>query len=268
MPHALLLLGQRGAGRRGFADRLARALLCGQAGDQGQSCGQCRGCLLFLAGTHPDFLSVFPEKPGQAIKAEAVRSLTGFVTASALAGRWRIVLMDPASAMNLHAANALLKILEEPPAFTLFLLVSGEPLPLTVMSRCQKLLFPAPEKAEKRVCGDPALAVLQEAFYLDWVQVGKGELSFLAFGEKWAAKTLPAEITSKILLDWLYHCTLGCFRQQYDAGKGTALPVKKIAVLAFSTVLQQACRALTAVPGLNRQLLLETLAIEWTTTCS
>lgn len=161
MPHALLLCGPAGLGKRDFMRRFAEGLLCQQPHD-GEPCGHCRSCLLFAAGTHPDFavLSFGLRKDGvqrSEIVVDQVRDLSARLSMSSQFGGWQIVCIDPADAMNTAAANALLKTLEEPSPQTLLLLVADAPwrLPQTIRSRCQRIEFHLPAREE-------ALAWLQQ----------------------------------------------------------------------------------------------------------
>nr|WP_233171806.1 DNA polymerase III subunit delta' [Dyella sp. ASV21] len=152
MPHALLLCGPGGLGKREFMRRFAQGLLCQQARD-GEPCGHCRSCLLFAAGTHPDFavLSFGLRKDGvqrSEIVVDQIRDLSARLAMASQFGGWQIVCIDPADAMNAAAANALLKTLEEPSPQTLLLLVADAPwrLPQTIRSRCQRIEFHLPPR--------------------------------------------------------------------------------------------------------------------------
>jgi len=162
LPGALLLSGQPGLGKRATALFLARAILC-EADQSGLgACGDCASCLLIAAGNHPDLRQIeleteeAPEeeaekpasakKPPTQIGVARVRVLGEFVSMSAHRGRAKVVLIAPAEALHPSAANALLKILEEPPGNTRFLLVSHRPQRLlaTIRSRCFHVPFPLP----------------------------------------------------------------------------------------------------------------------------
>ncbi|HTN50020.1 MAG TPA: DNA polymerase III subunit delta' [Burkholderiaceae bacterium] len=170
LPHALLLHGMRGIGKRQFMRALAQLLLCECGGKGGFACGECPGCQLFAAGNHPDLRWLIPEAdlpvradsesgdgtaPGaeakssrrRAILIDQVRELGEFLTLASHRGGRRVVLLAPAEALNGPAANALLKVLEEPPAGVVFLAISDEldaVLP-TVLSRCVLLRAPMPD---------------------------------------------------------------------------------------------------------------------------
>jgi DNA polymerase-3 subunit delta' len=154
MPHALLLTGPAALGKRDFMLRLVRGLLCPQA-QNGDACGVCRSCLLFAAGTHPDYvgLSYGLRKDGvqrSEIVVDQVRELSARLSMASQFGGWQIASIDPADAMNAAAANALLKTLEEPSAQTMLLLVADAPwrLPQTIRSRCQRIEFTLPPREE------------------------------------------------------------------------------------------------------------------------
>ncbi len=155
LPHALLLHGMAGVGKRQLGLALAEWLLCETPGPDG-GCGQCRSCGWFAQGGHPDMRIVEPgEEEGEdekgkrgrrLITVSQVREMLEFLALSAHQGGWRVVLLDPAEAMNTPAANALLKTLEEPPARVMLILVSHQPRRLlpTVLSRCYKMAVPRP----------------------------------------------------------------------------------------------------------------------------
>lgn len=156
LPHALLISGQAGLGKLAFATAFAEFALC-RTPKGGRACGECRSCVQFRAGTHPDFVRVeLEERDGKAgeegqlksaISVEQVRELiAGLQLSSSQAGGRKLALIEPAELMSTAAANSLLKTLEEPPAGTLILLVTAAPgrLPATVRSRCQVLPLAAP----------------------------------------------------------------------------------------------------------------------------
>ena len=156
MHHAWLLAGPRGIGKAMFADWAARRLLDAENPES-------QGGHLLAAGSHPDFRRLerlTNEKTGNLarnITIDQVRSLRAmFATATSLGAR-RVVLIDSIDDMERGAANAILKNLEEPPANTVFLLVSHAPgrlLP-TIRSRCRTLMFrPLSDADMRRVLDD------------------------------------------------------------------------------------------------------------------
>ena len=158
LPHALLIHGPRGVGKRALGEALARNLMCLNPGPAG-ACGQCDSCNWLRAGTHPDLrvldlASVAEDdeakekdkKPRRTIAIEQVRAALAIMTLSAHRSR-RVILVDPAEALTREATNALLKTLEEPPANALFILISHRPgsLLATIKSRCRLIAIGAPE---------------------------------------------------------------------------------------------------------------------------
>jgi DNA polymerase-3 subunit delta' len=157
LPHALLLCGPQGLGKRDFLRRLVRGLLC-QRPQAGDACGACRSCLLFDAGTHPDYvaLSFGLRKDGVQrtdIVVDQIRDLSARLATASQFGGWQIASIDPADAMNTAAANALLKTLEEPASQTMLVLVADAPwrMPATIRSRCQRIDFQLPKQEESLV---------------------------------------------------------------------------------------------------------------------
>ena len=172
LPHALLLHGAAGVGKLALAERFAQLLLCEKPGQGSAPCGACDGCRWFLGGNHPDVRYVEPEaiahralivdegeeerpktaKPSTEIKVEQVRALADFVNLGSHRGGRRVAIVHPAEDMNAHAANSLLKNLEEPPRGAVFLLVSHRPARLlpTVRRRCVPVPVPIPESQAAR----------------------------------------------------------------------------------------------------------------------
>lgn len=150
LPHAVLLSGPSGVGKRLFAQRLAAALVCEDTQIQRQPCGQCKACRLIAASTHPDVHWLEPEEEGKNIRIDAVRALTARTTLTTQARGSRVFLISPAHAMNRAASNALLKTLEEPTASSVLVLISSQPhlLPATVRSRCQDIVFKPVDAAQ------------------------------------------------------------------------------------------------------------------------
>lgn len=151
LPHALMLCGPSGLDKRGFSERLQRALLCDAPVD-GEACGRCRACKLLDAGTHPDRVRIGLEerKDGvlrKEIVVQQIRALSERLSKVSQFGGWQVACIDPADAMNQAASNALLKTLEEPGESRLLILVADAPwkLPATIRSRCQRIEFRLPD---------------------------------------------------------------------------------------------------------------------------
>lgn len=183
LPHALLLRGPQGIGKLAFAEALARALLCERPEPDGSACGHCTACGWMEQGAHPDLRRLEPEglaeqdeaeqggekKASVQIQVEQVRGIGGFINISSHRGGVKVVLIHPAETLNINAANALLKNLEEPPPRTYFLLVAHRwhQLPPTIRSRCQHIALPPPPAETARSwlkqqgLRDPDLALAQ-----------------------------------------------------------------------------------------------------------
>jgi DNA polymerase III subunit delta' len=154
LAHAYLFHGEDAIGKRLTAIRLAQALSCEHPPetDRLDSCGACRSCRQIEARTHPDFFIIEPdpEQTTQQIKIEQVREIEHQIMYRPLVGERKVCVIDNADRMTIGAANALLKTLEEPPAHSLFLLISSRPaaLPATIRSRCQALRFTTPARTQ------------------------------------------------------------------------------------------------------------------------
>ncbi len=156
-PQALLLTGPPGIGKSELATELAAAMLCERAGGVRPACADCPACYWFSQNNHPDFRRLTPilddgKAKGESafeIKIGQIRELADFVATGAHRAGKRIVLLDPADALNAIAANALLKTLEEPTKDLHFLLVSSsfQRLPATLRSRCLRYSVHAPDRS-------------------------------------------------------------------------------------------------------------------------
>lgn len=155
LPHALLLCGPSGLGKRALTEAFVRARLCESPRD-GNACGSCKTCKLLAAGTHPDRMLVTLElnpKTGvmrKEIVVDQIRDLSSRLAMASQLGGWQVAVIDPADAMNVPAQNALLKTLEEPSDASLIVLVADQPwrLGATIRSRCQRLDFAVPSRDE------------------------------------------------------------------------------------------------------------------------
>lgn len=182
LPHALLIAGAPGIGKSAFALALAQALLCealdgantaatatatdtataaaansaGTAsGPALAACGHCLACRWFAAGHHPDFQAIGlqvpgEDKPANEIAIDRIRELDGFARLSPFRGGRRLIVIDPADALNTASSNALLKLLEEPGPATHLLLVAtrADRLMATIRSRTQRVALPPPGSDE------------------------------------------------------------------------------------------------------------------------
>jgi DNA polymerase-3 subunit delta' len=146
LPPSLLFAGPSGVGKRRVAIALAETLNCpapiSAADIERDACGECASCRRIARGVHPDVIVVEPGETGS-IKVEAARDVIEKAQYRPFEGRRRVVVIDEADALIPAAQNALLKILEEPPSASVFVLVSAIPDALlsTVRSRCSRLRF-------------------------------------------------------------------------------------------------------------------------------
>ncbi|MDQ2149748.1 DNA polymerase III subunit delta' [Alcaligenaceae bacterium C4P045] len=180
--HAWLLHGLTGIGKVTFAHAAAASLLC-ERPVAGLACGDCPSCTWMTSGNHPDFRRIRPEAvaveegadapsdadegdgggesaapasgsakraPSKDIRIDQIRALGPWFNMATHRGGWRVALLYPAEALNVMAANALLKILEEPPEHTILLIVADAPdrlLP-TLLSRCRRLPMATPDATQ------------------------------------------------------------------------------------------------------------------------
>lgn len=166
IPHAMLLVGPSGVGKAAFAEEIAALLLCEAHASHLRACGECDACRWMDAGNHPDFRRVAPDGDGEAepgaeeasaekgkkrgatnIRIDQIRDLESFIYVGSYRNGNRVVLVTDAAALNPAAANALLKILEEPPANVYFIMVSTRSKTLlpTLRSRCRVIAFASPD---------------------------------------------------------------------------------------------------------------------------
>jgi DNA polymerase-3 subunit delta' len=169
LPHALLLQGADGLGKRSLAAWLAASVLCERSsGAALNHCGACASCTLIHASTHPDLLWVAPEEDKQQISIDQMRAAADRLTRTSYRQGYKVVVVEPAHQMTPSAANSVLKTLEEPTPHSLLVLLTAQPSLLlpTVRSRCQKITIarPSPEAAlvwlREETGGDVAPALL------------------------------------------------------------------------------------------------------------
>ncbi|MCV7196526.1 DNA polymerase III subunit delta' [Mycobacterium angelicum] len=144
MTHAWLITGPPGSGRSVAALCFAAALQC--TGDGEPGCGRCRACTTTMAGTHADVRRVIPE--GLSIGVGEMRAIVQIASRRPTTGRRQIVVIEDADRLTEGAANALLKVVEEPPPSTVFLLcapsVDPEDIAITLRSRCRHVALVTP----------------------------------------------------------------------------------------------------------------------------
>ena len=139
--HAYLFVGAAGLGKKTIGLSLAKAIHCSVA--SGDFCGECADCARIQDGNHPDVRLIEPLAGKKEISIQQIRELEKELNLRSFSGNKKIVILDPATLMNLSAQNALLKTLEEPPNDSLLILIAasvGELLP-TLRSRCLRVSF-------------------------------------------------------------------------------------------------------------------------------
>jgi DNA polymerase-3 subunit delta' len=139
--HAYLFSGIPAVGKKTIAREFVKALNCEKEDALHDSCGECSSCRKIQRGNHPDVFSV--EADGQFIRIDAIREIQEQMKCKPLEARRRVFVIDDADKMNDQAANALLKILEEPSPSNILILVTARPysMPSTIISRCQHMRF-------------------------------------------------------------------------------------------------------------------------------
>lgn len=298
MPHAIMLAGPKGIGKAHVALALAHYVLCASP-VMGVPCGKCRGCQLNQAATHPDLLEVAPEEDSKTIKVDQIRTLTESMSKTAQQGGFKVVVLQPAEAMNANAANALLKTLEEPANKTLLILISHAPFSVlpTIRSRCQLKMLPmpareqvlhwitpllggsqvAPELLIDLARGAPltALSLLKddtleqrEQWQVQLARLSQGGISAVELAAQWHTGDITA------LLEWLSALLHSVARLQHGHEDAVVarLPADfKVSLESLrSDVLQRYLEKLLHIKRLwnsganpNKQLMLEELLMDW-----
>ena len=216
LPHASLLLGAEGVGKRRLARRLAQYLLCLDAHKTQAPCGHCQSCQLMASGSHPDYRVYDQEARGKQIKVDAIRGLNDFLATTPQIAKAQVVQIYPLEAMNVNASNALLKTLEEPAGNSYLLLLAerlGPVLP-TIRSRTQRINVNAPAEAEglawlqaETGCSsDDGREALQQCFQaplkaVDWMANDQGGHNAQCFSlmQAWLSPQLPFDAPAQEL---------------------------------------------------------------------
>jgi len=179
--HAYLFEGPAHVGKTLTAVAFAKALMCGEPPEPGESCNACAICRAVQKGNHPDFLLLFPtsrletkdeegqkaiaEIEGSLIRREAIGQLRDRAHGRAVSARRKVLIVSDAQAMNEEASNHLLKTLEEPPGRTTILLTatSADSLLPTIVSRSQLVRFGPVPVAETQAAMERAFPDLDPA---------------------------------------------------------------------------------------------------------
>ena len=299
MPQALIFSGHAGLGKEALAITFAHSLLCLKP-NHNSACGFCHACALLEAGNHPDLLFLQPEEPGKQIGIDAVRRLITRLALKPQYERQRVVIIQPADAMNTAAANAFLKCLEEPTERTRFILLTthANRLPATIRSRCQHLQFlppdpilaakwlnqqgvkQAPERMLAMAQGSPLLALdyaqqglesVRMQIFNDWLSVIQHPAQVIEVAEQWQKQS---SVSLEVLLTWLANwltdlVKLSLSNQQAQLQnpdlqsrlQGLVNQLNLPAVYAHYDHLNNSRQQLQTT--LNKQLILERLLLEW-----
>jgi DNA polymerase-3 subunit delta' len=185
LAHAYLIAGPTHSGKGTLALDLARAVNCTADAAQ-RPCGECRQCTRIASGKHADVVTLAVEEAEgrKQIRVEQVHEALHMASLQPFEGGWRVFIIDGAEALNDQSANALLKVLEEPPPQVLWLLltVDEEQAPQTIRSRCQRL-------ALRPLSPERIAAFLEQRWKADREQAALlGRLANGALG--WAVKAL------------------------------------------------------------------------------
>ena len=147
--HAFLIGGKEGVGKKDFSLLLSQLILCKEK-NEFMPCNACQSCKLFISSNHPDFYTIKIEEGKKKISINQIKELqTNFYESSFLNGN-KIFLIENAEFMSKDAADSLLKILEEPPKNTYFIITShrAKQLSATIQSRCSKIFISNPSAKE------------------------------------------------------------------------------------------------------------------------
>ena len=288
LPHALLLTGPRGMGKLNFAQAFAEDLLC-------STDNATHSARLLQAGNHPDYFMVQPEEDGKAIKVDQIRELVAKLNQTPQISSYQVVLIDPAENMNIAAANALLKTLEEPPGNVVLLLITDRASGLlpTIRSRCQQINFPVPpvnivrewlaDQVEDKAIIDglirqadgiplEALELSQSEVlaeraqllqaYITWSEGGQTPVQLAEFCQKKSVENVFL-VLSNIMLD-LLRLKQGLlqqmtFPQAYEALQKIADKMDIMQICQFIDALYENQKLLYSGSNINQQLMYEGL---------
>ena len=287
LAHGLLFHEDPGAGGMELARWIAQRVNCREPSRA--PCGECQECRWIAADQHPDVTRLSPEGDSKQITIQVVRDLAADLSLTAHGRGYKIAIFQPAEAMNVFAANALLKTLEEPPKRTLVLLVTSQPSRLlpTLRSRCSRLRLagPAREVAANYLEGargagpwsealaatgagpftlmdsDPtALAQLRNDTIDTLRDIGSGTLRPPAVAERWAKDELSIRLSC--LESWVTDRILESAPiRDVTHLSGAALPPKICRLFEFSDAIRD-MRKLAHTP-INKTMAVEALLWRW-----
>ena len=208
LPQALLLIGSDILKPSVKAKQFAKELLC----FEGNGCGYCQACHFMSKDQHPDYHVIMPEGQANQIKIDTIRDIQSLAYRTPQLGHKRVIQINHADRMNTAAANALLKILEEPPPSLHFILVAPHAygIPATILSRCQKQTIKPPiELFENYLMvgagyeeGTPERLVFdnQAIFISDLIALHQQVIAVPVIAKKWAAYAMQPLLTLLILI--------------------------------------------------------------------
>ena len=174
-PSSILFMGQVGTGVYNLAYNFIAGILCENVTQNGIACGSCNSCILLQQHNHPDLLFVHSDSPddvkNKSISVGVIRGVIEFASISTHIASKKIIFIENANLLNQNSANALLKILEEPAPYILFVLISNnvEQLLPTLRSRCYKFAV-ARSNRELSLAYLSDKAIENTEFWLDYYQ--------------------------------------------------------------------------------------------------
>ena len=169
--HAYLFTGTRGTGKTTVAKIFARTVNCENPTEEGP-CGQCRICRAIAAGASMNVIEIDAASNNG---VDNIREIVEEVSYSPAEGKYKVYIIDEVHMLSIGAFNALLKTLEEPPSYVIFILATTEvhKLPITILSRCQRYDF-------KRISIDTIVARMRQLTEAEQVQVEEKALRYIA----------------------------------------------------------------------------------------
>ncbi len=186
--HAYIISGDAGSGKKALAYAFADTLECEAGGTE--PCGNCQSCLQISTGNYPDIITVTHEKPNLISVDEVREQLVNTVDVKPYKGKYKIYVIPDAELLNVQAQNAILKTIEEPPAYAVILLLTTnlDKLLETVQSRCLKLQTKPIRERDVLAYLTNVMGLTKEKAYfcLDFAQGNLGKAIKLAGNEEYA----------------------------------------------------------------------------------
>ena len=169
--HAYLFTGTRGTGKTTIAKLFAKSVNCENPVD-GSPCGQCRSCQTIASGASVNVIEIDAASNNG---VDNIREIIDEVSYSPVEGKYKVYIIDEVHMLSIGAFNALLKTLEEPPSYVIFILATTEvhKIPITILSRCQRYDF-------KRITIETIADRLRDLMAQEQVQVEERALKYIA----------------------------------------------------------------------------------------